>query len=443
MKKNYYNLDSWRSKRASHLPFYKNQAELVSVENKLRSFPPLVSPLEILELREGLKKASEGKAFVLQGGDCAETFKDFSTDYVSSTFRELLTMSIILSFSSKREVIRVGRFAGQFAKPRSEDCETINGVTLPTYRGDMINGSDFTFESRDPDPKRMIDSYFQSAATLNYLRAFSRGKYLDIDEVFKSIIQRLTISEDLSNKELILEKAKRSLDIIKASGDGKNGIPMKSKLIDFYTSHEALLLNYEESLTRNYQDGFYCSSAHLLWLGERTRRLDGAHVEFLKGLINPIGIKCGPNTDIDALKKIIGILNPENEVGKIIIIPRMGNSKIENVLPKIIHEIKREGFSYSLVSDPMHGNTVKTSQGIKTRFLKDVFNELKLFFEICKGSNQVAGGIHLEMTGKHVTECILNDEHINELLSCYETNCDPRLNGVQAVELAYKLSEMI
>lgn len=436
--------DSWRSFPVKQIPSYPDQAALKTVEDRLSSYPPLVFAGEVRTLRNHLAQAAAGQAFVLQGGACAESFGEFKANIVRDTFRVLLQMAVVLTFGAKVPVVKIGRMAGQFAKPRSSDTETVNGVTLPSYRGDIINGSDFTPESRIPDPARMETGYFQSTGIQNLLRAFSHGGYANLHQVHRwnlGFVER----SPLSNRYRVMaERIGETLAFMQACGLNAASAPQIDET-EFYTSHEALLLPYEQALTRidSTSGEWYDCSAHFVWIGDRTRQPDGAHVEFLRGVRNPIGIKVGPTTSVEDIKKLTEILNPKNEAGRITLISRMGADKITEKLPPLMRAVKATGQTVTWLTDPMHGNTTSTQQKIKTRSFDSIVKEVKGFFAICAAENVPAGGVHLEMTGQNVTECVGGAHCLTEedLGNRYETFCDPRLNAEQSLELAFLIAE--
>lgn len=439
--------ESWRELNILQQPEYEDKAKLKEVENKLASLPPLVFAGEARRLQSRLAQVCEGKAFLLQGGDCAESFANFSANSIRDTFKVMLQMAIVLTFASGCPVVKVGRVAGQFAKPRSSDTETVGGVTLPSYRGDIINSPAFSAEARKADPARMLEAYHQSAATLNLLRAFARGGLADLQQVHKWNLGFVKNAGSGSKKfEHLAEQISQALAFMEACGINTANSPTLRETA-FYTSHEALLLPYEEALTRidSLSGDPYCCSAHMLWIGERTRGLDDAHVHFLSGVKNPIGCKMGPNATADDIIKIANKINPANEAGRFNIIIRMGAETIGERLPKILEGVKREGLNILWSIDPMHGNTVKASNGYKTREFEAVMSEVKSFFDIHKACGTVAGGVHLEMTGNDVTECTGGISGVSEadLASRYETQCDPRLNAEQALELAFLISDCV
>jgi len=437
---------SWREKPILQQPTYPNQLELKTVLEELRNFPPLVFAGEARSLKSQLAEVANGKAFLLQGGDCAESFSEFKASNIRDTFKALLQMAVVMTYAGGLPVVKVGRLGGQFAKPRSSDTETINGVTLDSYRGDIINGVDFTAEARTPDPQRMIKAYNQSAATLNLLRAFASGGLADLNQVHKWTLDFAQKNEVSMKYEALAEEIGKSLQFMKACGITSQ-TSRTLRETDFFTSHEALLLPYEEAFTR--QDSltgeWYDTSAHMLWIGDRTRQVDGAHVEYLRGVKNPIGLKAGPSMDPDDLVRLANILNPENEAGRLNIIVRMGANKVEEGMPKLIRAIEREGLKVVWSCDPMHGNTIKSSNNFKTRPVDAVLTEMKQFFQVHKAEGTFGGGVHLEMTGKNVTECIGGSFIVTEedLSSRYHTHCDPRLNADQALELAFLIADSL
>jgi len=438
--------NSWRDKPARHIPTYSNDEELSVAREKLSNFPPLVFAGECRNLLKQLEEVAKGRAFLLQGGDCAESFSDFHPNNIRDLFKVILQMAVVLTFGASCPVVKVGRMAGQFAKPRSQDTEIINNVELESYKGDIINGIDFDKTSRTPNPKRLIQAYNQSAATLNLLRAFAQGGFANLKQIHQ---WNLSFVEDSQSKKKFEEMANtidECLTFMEACGINDQNV-RQMKETDFYTSHEALLLPYEESLTRidSTTGQWYDVSAHMLWVGDRTRQLDGAHIEFVRGIQNPIGLKVGPTTDIVELLKIIEVINPDNITGRISLICRMGADKITSLLPNIISQVKKDEKNVVWVCDPMHGNTVKASSGYKTRPLINIISEIEKFFKIHQNEGTYPGGIHLEMTGQDVTECIGGVQEITEddLKSRYHTYCDPRLNASQSLEVAFLLSEFL
>lgn len=435
---------SWRAKQAKQQPTYSDAAQLKSVEDRLANLPPLVFAGEARRLKKALAKVANGEAFLFQGGDCAESFAEFTANNIRDTFRVILQMAVVLTFGGATPVVKIGRMAGQFAKPRSDDNETVNGVTLPSYRGDIINGLDFTKEARIPDPERMIQVYNQSAATLNLLRAFAQGGYADLHEVHR---WNLDFVESSLQGERYRDLAKRigeALEFMAACGVTGDTAPTMRET-DFFTSHEALLLPYEQALTRvdSTTGDWYDVSAHMLWIGDRTRQPDGAHVEFLRGVKNPLGLKCGPSLDTDELLRLIDILNPDNDAGRLTLVVRMGAEKIKKHLPQLLRKVNDAGRKVVWCSDPMHGNTEKATNGYKTRDFDRVASEVRDFFAICNAEGVWPGGIHLEMTGRDVTECTggASAVTVSDLSNRYDTHCDPRLNASQALELAFLVAD--
>ena len=426
------------------MPNYPDQAALDKATAILAKQPPLVFAGETRNLRAQLARVAKGEAFLLQGGDCAESFAEFSANNIRDTFRVLLQMAVVLTFAGSMPVVKVGRMAGQFAKPRSADTETIGGVTLPSYRGDIINGFDFTEYDRVPDPDRMVQAYHQSASTLNLLRAFSQGGYADLHQVHQWNLGFVSESpageryQDLANR---LDETLRFMAACGLTSETTSSI----RETDFYTSHEALLLPYEEALTRvdSTTGHWYDVSAHFLWIGERTRQLDGAHVEFLRGVRNPIGLKVGPTMSPDELMRMIDALNPLNDPGRLTLITRMGHDKLAGELPKLIERVRQEGRPIVWSCDPMHGNTIKADSGYKTRPFERIMAEIKAFFAVHRDLGTHPGGIHIELTGQDVTECTGGAQAISDkgLSERYHTHCDPRLNAHQALEIAFQVAE--
>lgn len=434
---------SWRAKPRVQMPDYPDAAALQAVENRLSKYPPLVFAGEAMRLREQLALASEGKAFLLQGGDCAESFAEFSADNIRDTFRVMLQMAVVLTFGAKVPVIKVGRMAGQFAKPRSAPTEMVGGLELPSYRGDIINGFEATEQARRPDPERMLQAYTQAAASLNLLRAFSTGGYADIHRVHSWTLGFAEHDKAERYRE-VSNRISDSLAFMTAAGVTPQNVHSLSS-VDFYTSHEGLLLEYEEALCRidSISGKPIAGSGHMIWIGDRTRQPDGAHVEFCRGVINPIGLKCGPSTSAQDLKVLIDKLNPENEAGRLTLIARFGAGKVEDHLPRLIETVREMGAKVVWSCDPMHGNTVKSSTGYKTRPFESVLAEVRGFFAVHRRLGTVPGGVHFEMTGKDVTECTgglraLRDEDLSDR---YHTACDPRLNANQALELAFLVAQ--
>ena len=437
--------DSWRLKPAKQLPSYADEAALAAAEKDLAGMPPLVFAGEARALKSQLAEASLGNAFVLQGGDCAESFSEFGANKIRDTFRVLLQMSVVMTFAGSIPVVKMGRMAGQFAKPRSEGTETINGETLPVYRGDIINGYDFTPESREPNPWRMLRAYNQSAATLNLLRAFATGGYADLHSINKWNLEFIQDNETTERYQKLANQIEQALDFMTACGFTKETVPHILKKTDFYTCHEALLLPYEQAMTRidSTTGDWYDTSAHFLWIGARTNQDDHAQMEFLRGIKNPLGLKCPPNLDADTLLRQIDRLNPENEPGRLTLIARMGAGQVIDKLSPLVQAVKREGRIVTWVSDPMHGNTMKSSTGYKTRRFDDIMSEVRDFFAVHKAEGTIPGGIHTEMTGQNVTECVGGLSEVTEenLSDRYHTFCDPRLNAAQAVELAFLVAD--
>jgi 3-deoxy-7-phosphoheptulonate synthase len=432
--------NSWRDCPIRQVPTYPDMTKLQDMEARLGKYPPLVFAGEARRLKAHLALAAEGKAFVLQGGDCAESFSDFTANIIRDTFRVLLQMAVVLTFGASLPVVKIGRMAGQFAKPRSSDTETQGDVTLPSYRGDIINGPEFSEVSRIPDPARMEFGYFQSASTLNLLRAFSSGGYADLHEVHRwnlDFVERSPLAERYQD---LASRIDETLSFMAACGM-TSATTRDLRETDFYISHEALLLPYEQSLARvdSTSGDWYGCSAHFLWIGDRTRQAEGAHVEFLRGLQNPLGMKVGPTQDPDDLLKLLDILNPKNEAGRITLISRMGADKVGAKLTPLVRAVQRSGHKVVWLSDPMHGNTISTSSKVKTRNFDSILQEVRGFFDIHAAEGTWAGGVHVEMTGQDVTECIGGAHRLSEadLGDRYETFCDPRLNAEQSLELAF------
>ena len=432
---------SWRQKPAKHLPTdYSDMAALERVENTLRSMPPLVFAGEARRLKSLLGEVADGKAFLLQGGDCAESFKEFHADNIRDTFRLLLQMAVVLTFAGGKPVVKVGRIAGQFAKPRSEPTETIDGVTLPSYRGDIINGMAFEAAERAPDPERLLKAYGQSSSTLNLLRAFAGGGYADLYNIHRWTLGFVADSPQGARYRELSSKISEALDFMAAVGVTPDSHP-DLRRVEVFTSHEALLLGFEEAMTRvdSTSGDWYDTSAHMLWIGERTRQPDGAHIEFMKGVKNPIGMKVGPTLEGDELLRLIDILNPKNEPGRLTLYGRFGADKIADRLPRLMAATKRAGRAVVWATDPMHGNTLKAANGYKTRPFDRILSEVKTFVEVAQAEGVHPGGVHLEMTGQNVTECLGGARALSEgdLADRYHTHCDPRLNADQALELAF------
>ena len=439
--------NSWRSRPANHIPDdYPDLKALQDVEARLSQFPPLVFAGEVRNLKSDLAKVAAGNAFLLQGGDCAESFKEFSADNIRDTLRVLLQMAVVLTFAASKPIVKVGRLAGQFGKPRSSPVETIDGVTLPSYRGDNINGMDFTPSARVPDPQRLIHSYSQSASTLNLVRAFSKGGYADLANVHQWMLGFVDRSPLGAQYRETADKITDALNFMHACGVTSESVPQLAQ-VDMYTSHEALLLGYEEAMTRidSTSGDWYDTSAHMLWIGHRTRQVDHAHVEFCRGVKNPIGMKCGPGLEADELLRIIETLNPDDEAGRITLIARFGADGVEAGLTPLARAVKANGRSVVWSCDPMHGNTLKTASGFKTRPVDRVLSEVRNFIDVLNNEGCTPGGVHFEMTGQDVTECIGGAQAISEddLSSRYHTHCDPRLNGEQALELAFLIADKL
>jgi 3-deoxy-7-phosphoheptulonate synthase len=433
----------WRNKPRVQMPDYQDQEALATTEAQLSKYPPLVFAGEARRLRAALGAAGRGEAFLLQGGDCAESFQQFTADAIRDTFKVMLQMAMVLTFGAKVPVVKVGRMAGQFAKPRSAPTEVINGVELPSYRGDIINELDFTPESRIPNPAKMLQAYTQSAATLNLLRAFSTGGYADVNQVHRWTLG-FTASDKAERFRDMSNRISDTLDFIKAAGvNSDNAHSLRT--VDFYVSHEALLLEYEEALCRmdTTSGNWLAGSGHMIWIGDRTRQPDGAHVEFCKGVLNPIGLKCGPSMTAEDLKVLMKTLNPKNEMGRLTLICRFGAGKVHDHLPRLIETVRSEGANVVWVCDPMHGNTIKSSTGYKTRPFDLVLREVQEFFRVHRVEGTIPGGVHFEMTGLDVTECTggvqaVSDEDLSDR---YHTACDPRLNASQSLELAFLVAE--
>ena len=437
---------SWRSRPVQQMPVYADAAALAGAETRLRRYPPLVFAGEARKLKTALAKVAAGDAFLLQGGDCAESFVDFTANNIRDTFRVLLQMAVVLTYGAGVPVVKVGRMAGQFAKPRSSNVEKVGDVELPSYRGDNVNGFEFTAEARRPDPERMVQAYNQSAATLNLLRAFAQGGYADLHEVNRWNLDFVRNSPASERYHDLAARLDETLNFMAACGLNSATTPQIAET-DFFTSHEALLLPYEEALTRvdSTSGDWYDCSAHLVWIGDRTRQPDGAHVEFLRGVRNPLGFKAGPTLSSDDVLRLIDSLNPANEPGRIVIICRMGADKVADKLPALVRAVKRAGRSVVWSCDPMHGNTVTTANGKKTRYFDAILSEVKDFFAVHRAEGTHPGGVHFEMTGQEVTECVGGavDITVANLVERYETQCDPRLNASQALELAFLLAEQL
>jgi 3-deoxy-7-phosphoheptulonate synthase len=438
-----WNKSDWRSRPRVQMPDYPDQAALAAVEAQIARMPPLVFAGEARKLKRALGDVAAGRAFLLQGGDCAESFAEFSADNIRDTFKVILQMAIVLTWGAKVPVVKIGRVAGQFAKPRSAPTEVMGGVELPSYRGDIINGFDFTEGARVPDPMRMLQAYTQAAASLNLLRAFSTGGFADMHRV-QSWISGFTDEDEATRYREVATRIQDAMEFMAAAGVTSDTVHAM-QTVDFYTSHEALLLEYEEALCRiDSTSGLpVAGSGHMIWIGDRTRQPDGAHVEFCRGVQNPIGLKCGPSLSTDDLKVLIRKLNPENEAGRLTLIARFGAGKVGDHLPRLVRAVAEEGANVVWTCDPMHGNTIKSASGYKTRPFDSVLREVREFFAVHKAEGTNPGGVHFEMTGKDVTECTggvraVTDEDLSDR---YHTACDPRLNASQSLELAFLVAE--
>jgi len=438
--------DSWRGKPVEQSPVYDDLAALAEVERQLAGYPPLVFAGEARKLKRALGKAMAGEAFLLQGGDCAESFGEHSADNIRDFFRVFLQMAVVMTFAAASPIIKVGRVAGQFAKPRSAGTETVGDVTLPAYRGDIVNDIGFNLKSRRPDPRRQLEAYRQSAATLNLLRAFATGGYANLENVHRWMLGFVKDSPQSERYQELADRITETLGFMKAIGLDAEAHP-ELRATDFYTSHEALLLGFEQAMTRldSTSGEYYATSGHMLWIGDRTRQLGGAHVEYARGIRNPIGLKCGPSLAPDELIRLIDALNPADEAGRLTLITRFGADKVEAHLPQLIRAVKREGRKVLWVCDPMHGNTIKASTGFKTRPTERIVSEIRSFFAVHRAEGTNAGGVHLEMTGKNVTECTGGARALNDLdlRDRYHTYCDPRLNAEQAIEIAFLVAGLL
>ena len=436
--------ESWRAKPIQQQPEYPDAAHLTRVEQTLAGYPPLVFDGEARELRRQFAEVTQGRAFLLQGGDCAESFAEFSAAKIRDTFKVLLQMAIVMTFAAGCPVVKVGRMAGQFAKPRSSGSETIDGVTLPAYRGDIVNGIGFDAASRVPDPERLLQAYHQATASLNLLRAFAQGGFADVHQVHQWNLYFIANSALAEKYHQLANRIDETLAFMRAVG--MDSAPQLRE-VSFFTAHEALLLNYEEAFVRrdSLTGRWYDCSAHMLWIGDRTRQLDGAHIEFIRGIENPIGVKVGPSMDPDELIRLIDTLNPDNDPGRLNLIVRMGADKVEAHFPRLLRKVKEEGRQVLWSSDPMHGNTIKASSGYKTRDFAQILSEVRQFFAVHQAEGTYAGGIHIEMTGQNVTECIGGSRPITEdgLSDRYHTHCDPRMNADQSLELAFMIAETL
>ena len=438
--------NSWRSYEAKQMPTYSDEKKLNGVLNNLSSMPPLIFAGETRSLKSQIYQVQKGDAFYLQGGDCAESFSELNPNTIRDTFKLLLQMSVVLTFATNTPVVKLGRIGGQFAKPRSSDFEEKDNLKLPSYRGDIINSYEFTKESREPDPQRMMQAYNHSASTLNLLRAFAQGGFASLTQLNKWNLDFASNFESTQKYKLISERIEESINFMNACGINENNT-RELRETDFYTSHEALLLPYEEAFTRvdSTTGDWYNVNSHFLWVGDRTRDPDGAHIHYLSGIKNPLGLKVGPSTNIDDLKKNIEILNPENEGGRLTLIVRMGSEKIQSTFPHLLKEIDKLGLNITWVCDPMHGNTSTSNSGYKTRATDNILSEIKSFFEIHKSQGSIPGGVHLELTGLNVTECVGGPEDIKDenLGDRYHTFCDPRLNVNQSLELSFLLADLL
>ncbi len=438
--------DSWRSMPVVQMPDYPDQQHLRDVEKQLSSVPPLVFAGEARSLKRSLGQVAHGEAFMLLGGDCAESFAEFHPDKIRDTFRVLLQMAVVLTFGAARPVVKIGRMAGQFAKPRSGNTETIDGIELPSFRGDMINAPEFNEQARTPDPDRLMRVYNQSASTLNLLRAFAQGGYADLHKVHQWNLDFVEDSPLGHQYQDLADRLDETLSFMGACGINSATTP-QIRETSFYTAHECLMLNYEQAMTRidSISGNWYDTSAHMLWIGDRTRQPDHAHVEFLRGVANPISFKAGPTLEPDDMIRLIDILNPEDEAGRMTITVRMGADKVEEGLSRLIRRVESEGRTVAWVCDPMHGNTITSSTGLKTRPFDAILKEVRSFCNVHDAEGTYAGGVHFEMTGQDVTECTggayaISDENLNDR---YNTLCDPRLNATQSLELAFLLSDIL
>jgi 3-deoxy-7-phosphoheptulonate synthase len=438
--------DSWRAKPVLQVPDYPDAKALADVEAQLATFPPLVFAGEARNLKKALARVAAGEAFLLQGGDCAESFAEHGANNIRDFFRVLLQMAVVLTYAGAVPVVKVGRIAGQFAKPRSSSTETIDGVELPSYRGDIVNDIAFTPEARTPDPQRQLMAYRQSAATLNLLRAFATGGFANLGSVHQWMLGFLKDSPQSRRYKELADRISDALNFMRACGLDLESHP-ELRATDFYTSHEALLLGYEQAFTRvdSTTGDWYATSGHMIWIGDRTRQLDHGHVEYFRGIKNPIGLKCGPSLKADELLRLIDVLNPDNEPGRLTLINRFGSDKVGDHLPQLIRAVQREGRVVVWSCDPMHGNTIASSSGYKTRPFDRILSEVKSFFTIHAAEGTHAGGVHLEMTGQDVTECIGGARAITYegLSDRYHTVCDPRLNAEQSVDMAFLIAELL
>jgi len=438
--------NSWKNYPVKHIPTYGNEKELNMVLGKIKNFPPLVFAGETRHLKQQLAEVADGKAFLLQGGDCAESFAEFNPDNIRDYFKVMLQMSLVLTYSASLPVVKLGRIAGQFSKPRTAPTEKQGNLELPSYLGDNINGIEFNEKARKPDPKRLFKAYSQAASTLNLIRAFCHGGFADLKNVHLWNLGYIKKSPQHKKFKDLEDKIADALAFMDACGINSD-FNRRLKTVNFWTSHEALLLPFEESMTRidSTTGEYHDTSAHFVWIGDRTRQLDGGHVEFCRGIENPIGIKCGPTSKPEEIVKICNVTNPKNEKGKITLISRFGHENVGKFLPKLVRTIKKEGLNVIWSCDPMHGNTVKSSSGFKTRPFNNILKEVKNVFAVHQSEGSYAGGLHIEMTGQNVTECTGGTQKISDkdLSSRYRTHCDPRLNANQALELAFLISDEI
>jgi 3-deoxy-7-phosphoheptulonate synthase len=438
--------DSWRQKPVEQAPKYPDAARLAAVEAQLAGFPPLVFAGEARKLKKALAGVAAGEAFLLQGGDCAESFAEHSADNIRDFFRVFLQMAVVMTFAGALPVVKIGRVAGQFAKPRSSDMEAQNGVELPSYRGDIVNDIAFTAEARIPDPERQLQAYRQSAATLNLIRAFATGGYANLENAHRWMLGFVKDSPQAGRYEELANRITEALDFMRACGIDPESHP-EMRTTDFYTSHEALLLGFEQAMTRvdSTTGDWYDTSGHMVWIGDRTRQIDHAHIEFARGIKNPIGLKCGPSLSGDDLIRLVDVLNPDDEPGRLTLICRFGSDKAADALPKLVRAVKREGRNVVWSCDPMHGNTIKAANSYKTRPFDRIMSEIRTFFAVHAAEGTIPGGVHLEMTGKDVTECTGGARAITEmdLHDRYHTYCDPRLNAEQAIEAAFLVAELL
>ncbi len=438
--------DSWRAKPVMQMPQYPDAKAVADVEAQLATFPPLVFAGEARNLKKSLARVSRGEAFLLQGGDCAESFAEHGANNIRDFFRVFLQMAVVLTYAGALPVVKVGRIAGQFAKPRSSPTEKIDGVELPSYRGDIVNDFAFTKEARTPDPQRLLMAYRQSAATLNLLRAFATGGYANLASVHQWMLGFLKDSPQSRRYKELADRISEALNFMRACGLDLEAHP-ELRATDFYTSHEALLLGYEQAFTRvdSTTGDWYATSGHMIWIGDRTRQLDHAHIEYFRGIKNPIGLKCGPSLKPDELLKLVDVLDPDNEPGRLTLITRFGNEKVGEHLPGMVRAIKREGRAVIWSCDPMHGNTITSNTGYKTRPFDRILSEVKAFFSVHAAEGTHAGGIHLEMTGQDVTECLGGARAITheDLSDRYHTVCDPRLNAEQSIDMAFLIAELL